>query len=204
MTVQYTIPFAAEPDFSAESFIPHGGLEAAQTFLAAYPAWPTSALILSGPAASGKSHLSAPLPATLPIWDLSVRPLENRTEAEALFHLLNEQKHQGGHLLILSRQHPTEIYPGLADLDSRLKAASHVAIAEPKDEAIRQAILFKMCTDHRLKLDLDVAAYVCARLPQTLQALRLFCERAALSNFKESISKIAAKPLVEQIDLELG
>lgn len=199
MTVQYTIPFAVRPDFSRQALIPHRGLEPAQAWLARYPDWPTSTLILSGPAAGGKSHLAAHLPAHVPVWDLSTRPLTNYSEASALFHLINEQQANRAHLVILSRLHPTQIYPDLPDLDSRLKAASHVRLHEPEDAAIRQAILFKMCTDHQLRLDMDVAAYVCMRLPQTLAALRLFCVYALEHHDKAHLSKIAARPLITAI-----
>lgn len=204
MSVQYTIPFTVQPDFSAQALIPHAGVQAAQAWLDGTMIWPTNTLVLSGPAACGKSHLAALTSLTIRVWDLVQRPLKTRDTANALFHLINEcQAHQRP-LLILSRVHPNHIYPDLPDLDSRLRAASHVQIEDPKEETIRHAILFKMATDHQLRLDLDTAAYISTRLPQTLEALWTFCARAAQSNFKAELSKIAARPLIEQIEAELG
>lgn len=176
----------------------------AQGWFARYPDWPTDTLILSGAPASGKSHLAALGPEDLQLWDLVERPLAARAEAEALFHLLNEVRAQGQRLLILSRQHPTQIYPELPDLDSRLRAANHVTLSEPEDDALRQAILFKIATDHQLRFDLEVADYIVTRLPQTLEALRLFCQLALEQHFKAELSKVAARPLIEEIEARLG
>lgn len=202
MSVQYTIPFTVQPDFSAQALIPHAGIAAARPWLGAEAQWPTSTLILSGRAATGKSHLAAlaTLAACdLTVWDLTTQPLQGMPEAERLFHLINHVQAHHGRLLILSRAHPTEIYPALPDLDSRLKAASHVNLREPEAEAQRQAILFKMATDHQLRLDLTTAAYISARLPQTLAALRSFCTLASQQHLKVKLSKIAAKPLIEAV-----
>ncbi len=204
MAVQYTIPFQVSPDFSAQALIAHAGIEAAQGWLARFPDWPTETLIISGAPASGKSHLASTRPEGLLLWDLVERPLTSREEAEALFHLLNQVRVEGQRLLILSRQHPTQLYPDLPDLDSRLRAANHVPLEEPQEDSLREAILFKMATDHQLRFDLEVAHYIVTRLPQTLEALRLFCQLALEQHSKAELSKIAARPLIAEVEAQLG
>lgn len=201
MAEQFTIPFAHNPDFSVEALIDHAGLVDARAWLAAYPNWPQGLLVLHGPAASGKSHLAAGH--TGPVWDLVARPLSSRAEAEALFHAINHHRAHGEPLLILSRQRPAAIYPDLPDLDSRLKAAALATLREPKEEEIRQAIFLKLCADYQLRVDMDVVAYACTRLPQSLEALRRFCELAAQQATKGSLSKIAARPLVDAVEREV-
>ena len=201
--MQYRFPFPIAPDFSAAALIPHAGIAAAQGWLACCPDWPTETLVLSGPAASGKSHLAQLRPAGLLVWDLVDRPLTADNEAEYLFHLLNRVRAEGQQLLILSRDHPTLIYPALPDLDSRLRAANHITLDEPRDARLRTAILFKVATDHQLRLDLEVASYIVTRLPQTLEALRLFCQLALIQHAKATLSKLAARPLIEEVERRL-
>ena len=107
-------------------------------------------------------------------------------------------KAEGGHLLILSRTPAGGIYPALPDLDSRLRASSQVSLSDPKEDEIRQAIFFKLCTDHQLRVDLETAAYVCTRLPQTNEALDLFCRLAGEELRREALTKPAARPLIER------
>ena len=203
MAEQFTIPFAHRPDMSAAALIPHPGLAAAQEWLAAYPDWPTPALILHGPAAIGKSHLAASFTDqdfAGDILDLSPKALTQET-AESLFHRLNHLRAVGGHMLILSRTPGALIYPALPDLDSRLRASSQVALEEPKDETVRQAILFKLCTDHQLRIDMETAAYICTRLPQTVFALDAFCHMAAQQYQRQALTKPSARPLIEKIEM---
>ena len=204
MAVQYTIPFTVQPDYGLAALVPHAGLAKAQTALASPQDWLAPVLILSGAAASGKSHLAAQVAAEVTRWDLTTHPLHARDQADALFHTLNTVRAHGGRLLILSRRHPNRIYPDLPDLDSRLRAALHIEIEEPKAHEVRQAILFKICADHQLTLDLETATYVLNRLPQSLAALRLFCERAMQSHLKARLSKVAAKPLIQAVQSAMG
>ncbi len=204
MTVQYTIPFKVQPDYGLASLVPHAGLVKAQAALANPQDWLVPVLILSGAAASGKSHLAAQVAAEVRLWDLTTHPLHTRERADALFHTLNTLQVNGGRLLILSRRHPNRIYPDLPDLDSRLRSALHMEIEEPRAHEVRQAILFKICADHQLTLDLETATYVLTRLPQSLAALRLFCERALQSHFKARLSKVAAKPLIQAVQSAMG
>ena len=200
MAEQFTIPFVHKPDLSGEALIPHAGLSAAREWLAAYPNWPTPALILHGPPASGKSHVSAGFNG--PILDLSDQPLTHQ-RAEDLFHLLNRLKAEGGHILILAPVFPGQIYPNLPDLDSRLRASSAVGLTDPKEDAVRQAIFFKLCTDHQMRVEMETAAYVCTRLPQTNAALDLFCHRAGQELRQETLTKPAARRVIEALEAEL-
>lgn len=204
MSVQYTIPFKIQPDFSLAALVVHEGISAAQAALSEPQKWPAQILVLSGAAASGKSHLAANIGRAIFKWDLTERPISNRAEAEVLFHTINEVQAREEKLLILSRVHPNQIYPALLDLDSRLKTAIHVPIVEPKTEDARIAILFKMCADHQLKIDLDTARYIVRRLPQTLAASRMLCELATLNHQKSTLSKVASKPIIEHVQKALG
>ena len=204
MAVQYTIPFTFNPDYSHASLISHAGISEAQVILSDPLNWPVPVLILSGDAAVGKSHLAAQVCQTVLQRDLCADPLKSRNQANALFHLINEVHAHDGRLLIMSRQHPNQIYPGLPDLDSRLRAALHFPLKEPVDGKIRHAIFFKICADHHFSLDLATATYALNRLPQSLVALRLFCEQAARTHTKAKLSKVAAKSLIETVQSTLG
>src|ERR1700761_8794737 len=108
---QLIFDLSRPPGYSAADFLPAPCNEAAMGWIARWPDWPNFALALSGPAASGKSHLahifaeksgsavgpaSALTPGTIPdvVGDhgLVVEDADRGVDETALFHLYNLQK----------------------------------------------------------------------------------------------------------------
>lgn len=139
-----------------------------------WPDWPGNALVLWGPAGSGKSHLAAIWRDRLDGRDGVVVEDIDRLVAEGqavtLFHRINEVRGRGGTLLMTSRLAPGAMADVLPDLSSRLRAMAAVAIEEP-DDALMVAVIAKEFADRQLRVDDDVIMFLMKRLKRTFAAL---------------------------------
>lgn len=143
--------------------------------------WPVPRLALTGPAGSGKTHLAhvwssltgAPiLPAaalaSADLLALSQGPVavedvpaiaDDQAALEALFHLYNLAGAAGSPLLLTGRPAPRHWNLALADAQSRIDAACHVAL-DPPDDSLLAAVLAKLFADRQLTPPPDVIAYL--------------------------------------------
>lgn len=187
--------------FGREDFLVAACNHASIDWLDRWPAWPTPALVVHGPPASGKTHLVhvwraqvvAAGEEAVPVEpaDLALRPpaelLQGARAAAVedvdrrvcgdpgretgLFHLYNHLAVAGGHLLLSGRAAPSAWPAALADLASRVKAAAAVAIAPP-DDALIAAVLVKLFADRQLRVGEDVVAYLLTRMERSFAAAR--------------------------------
>jgi len=169
-------------------------LSAAVTIVDAWPQWPSPVVILAGPVGSGKSHLAA-------IWKehsgaQSIHPLAGSDAAVAaaagpvlfedvdregfddteLFHVINSVRENGHSLMMTSRLWPMSWPVELADLRSRLKAATVVEIGEPDEELLSQVIV-KLFSDRQLNIDDKLVFYIVNRMERSLNAAQTIVER---------------------------
>jgi len=165
-----------------------------------WPTWPAPALILQGPAASGKTHLGAVWKNTAKaVWvdaaqlaggdahDLAgaghvvvdhFDPWIGDRDAETtLFHLYNTMKDRGTTLLLTMRTAPGQIAFSLPDLSSRLRAAPVASIQAP-DDTLLAALLVKLFADRQLQVTADILTYVLPRMERSFAAARDVVERA--------------------------
>lgn len=166
-----------------------------------WPEWPAPALIVQGPAASGKTHLGAVWKdMTEAAWvdaaDLAGRDandlaalaghlvidhfdpwIGDRTAETTLFHLYNTMKDRGTSLLITMRAAPGQIAFALPDLSSRLRAAPLAAIDAP-DDTVLAAVLVKLFADRQLHIGADLVAYMLPRMDRSFAAARDIVDRA--------------------------
>ena len=177
--------------------------QAAVVWLDRWPNWPATALALSGPAGSGKTHLgevwrarsgavaidlAALTPASVPTLLGSAKAAfvddAERADEEALLHLHNFLGERQGHLLVASREPPARWRIALADLRSRLVAAPMVAVEGP-DESLIGALLVKLFADRQLAVAEGVIAYLVIQLDRSFEAARetvAALDRASLAN----------------------
>ena len=123
----------------------------AVSFIRSWPDWPGSIAILAGPVGGGKTHLASIWaqqsnarilkslrdPDTLP--DAGVNVVLEDVEVgnfdqTALFHLINLVRANNASLLLTSRFWPGSWGIDLPDLQSRMKLAHLIELAEPDDE----------------------------------------------------------------------
>ena len=153
------------------------------------PMWPSDVLVMIGPEGAGKTHLAAVFAedtgatvvaaADLARHDpLTLAPAGRAVVVEdagegiderALFHLLNAVRQGGGRCLITARRPPASWGTRLADLASRLRAATPVELGLP-DDPLLEAVLAKLFADRQIAVDPAVVAYAARRMERSFAA----------------------------------
>ncbi len=192
---QLTFDLEARTSLGREDFLIAPPNAAAVAWIDAWKDWPAPALVLSGPAGSGKTHLTrvfmsmagaheitggfpedgAP-DAAYVIEDVD-RRIGDRSFEEPLFHLYNDLKGAGGHILLTARSAPAQWTFAIPDLASRLRAAPATEIGEP-DDVLLGAVLVKLFADRQLRIDADVIAYAVPRMERSFAAARALAAAA--------------------------
>ncbi|MBI1214200.1 MAG: DNA replication protein [Alphaproteobacteria bacterium] len=204
--------------FAREDLWVSGANEAAVGWLDKWPDWPAPALVIHGPAASGKTHLSRvwqkkseasdvtaenlsslrglnELPKALIIDDAEKMAGDAQSET-ALFHLYNMQKEQGGHMLLTALTPPRDWPFVLPDLKSRLMAAPVVAVGAP-DEQLMAVVLTKLFSDRQIFVPQEVVKFILARIERSFAALRAIVDAVDRKALAEK--RPVTVPLVREV-----
>jgi len=189
---QGSLDLPVETRFGRVDFLVSDGNRAALDLIERWPDWPARALVLYGPAGSGKTHLAhlwcersgatliagdaAALgePAALPS-AVAVDDAERAAE-RALLHLYNLCLERGGSLLLTLAKPPGAMTIGLADLASRLRSLPVAGIAPP-DDALLAAVLLKHFSDRQLRVEPEVFAYLVPRIERSFAAAAALAAR---------------------------
>ena len=189
---QLTFDLPLDPRYGREDFLVGPANEAAYALIEAWPDWPDSVLLLTGPSGSGKSHLAAIWAERAHAWTLAASAIDQagiqhlvsngalviedidratgRDEA-ALFHLLNRARERGCPVLATSAAGIDGLGLATPDLRSRLRLAPGIAIEAP-DDALLRAVLVKLFVDRQLVVDLGVIEAVALRIDRSLGRAR--------------------------------
>ena len=186
--------------------------------------WPAGKLVLSGPPASGKTHLAH-------VWagqtrativaagdmvraDLSALAREavavecaesvaGDMEAErALLHLHNLLAAEGRPLLMTARREPGRWDIALPDLASRISAAG-VARLSPPDDATLRAVLVKLFDDRQIPVTPSLVEWLAKRIDRSfVEARRVVAQldAAALAERRRVTRDLAARVLDNRPD----
>lgn len=150
-------------------------------------AWPGGRLGLYGREATGKSHMLRGLaaaqgwpvleglslrglPAVPPGRGLALDDADCAPEEEALLHLLNLCAERRQTVLLAGREAPARWAVALADLRSRLRAMTAVAVLPPGD-ALLAALLRRHFRLRQLRVDAGLQDWLLARLPREAAAV---------------------------------
>lgn len=223
---QLVLDLPARPALGRSDFFVSPANRLALAQVDRWPDWPGGRLALAGPAGSGKSHLvhvwaartgarilpAAALPsldpgaiagaAALAIEDadrIAALGPQARAAEEALFHLCNLLAAGGGTLLVTGREPPARWRLGLADLASRLGAAS-VAVLEAPDDALLAALVVKLFADRGVGVGPEVVRYLVARVERSFAAVEDLVarlDRAGLASGSAITVPLAARVLAD-------
>ncbi|MDF2964854.1 MAG: hda [Rickettsiaceae bacterium] len=185
---QLLLDFPHNKQYFKEDFITTEANQIAYDYITNWPEnWGVNpykyAIIISGPAGCGKTHLAH-------IWqreskayfispneDLSVKlshyesfileDIDNKIWDETyLFHIFNQLHEAKKYALFTTQLRPVEISFILADLKSRLNSLFSLNITCPSDELMK-IMLLKHFSERELKVSLDVVNYLASRIPRT-------------------------------------
>ena len=209
----------------AEDFMVSRSNEAALALVEAWPTWPTSAIIVTGPSGSGKSHL-------VNVWRtrsaadvvcagrlsedavrrfassaaLAVEDLDQGIADErVLFHLLNLAREHKLSLLLTARRAPGEFDMLLPDLRSRVRALPHAPIAPP-DQCVIGALLVKLFADRQIRIEPHVVAYIARHIDRSAEAAQrivaLVDERALAT--RRRVSRVLVGEVLRELECDVG
>ena len=207
-----------------EDFLTAACNRLAREVVESWPAGTDPVLVLTGPAACGKTHLAriwqarvgatwltpagaAPYgpEALLEAGPWVVDDAERLGDEALLFHLVNVARARGQGLVVVTRFEAARWRPALADLRSRLLAAPTVAI-EPPDDELLGAVLVKQFADRQLRVPPAVVHYLTARMERSFAACRrvvdLLDQRALASG--RAITTALAREVLARLEGEGG
>ena len=215
---QRTLDWGVRPALGREDFVVAPCNEAAVAWLDRWPDWPGPALVIHGPAGSGKSHLAevwrrrsgaeiAPAtrlsevgPGGGSATALVIDGLDGPFDERALLHIYNAIAERGGHLLLTARTPPARWPLALPDLASRLRLAPAAALGLP-DDALLGALMLKLFADRQITVAPEVPAYVVPRIERTFEAVARLVDRLDRAALAEG--RAVTVPLVRAV-LALG
>jgi len=191
---QLAIDLPHRPALGRADFLVSDCNAAALQWIERWPDWPAPALVLYGPAGSGKSHLAAlwrersggiliageALSRADPNELASRRAVALDDAARApereLLHLYNCCGEAGASLLVVARDAPASWPIALPDLASRLRAAPSVAIAPP-DDRLLAAVLVKLFADRQVRVAPEVIGFLLRRMERSFAAAGALADR---------------------------
>jgi chromosomal replication initiation ATPase DnaA len=196
---QLPLDLGYQPALTRDDFMVAPCNQIAVHWIDRWPGWPAHALVLIGPAASGKTHLArvwaAQSGAEIITPDgLSERVIHDRPNGhvvidqadlligdrgaeEILFHLYNSTKAAGDNMMLTMRAAPFALSFTVPDLASRLRASLTIGIDEPDDELL-SAVLVKLFNDRQMRLSDDVVRYIVPRMERSFAAANDLVSRA--------------------------
>jgi len=190
---QYILDFPVLQSSSMEDFVVGECNRLAADFISAWPNWPSHALVLAGPRASGKTHLAnvwqkRARAALIAAGDLSIEEVPNLGRAvivedahatrdwQALLHLYNWLKDNQGHLLMTAERSPGNWPLDLKDLSSRLKSVPCVGLENPGED-ILAAVMMKQFSDRQIVVEDAVISYLLKRMERSFESVREIVRR---------------------------
>ncbi len=207
--------------YAPDDFIIADANAQAVALIDSWPAPQASAVLLTGPTASGKTHLvhrwmartrGVLIDSTLlghiaseDHWNhqryAALENIESITDETALFHLLRHAESSQCHLLLTSRLLAAELPFQLPDLRSRLLALPMADIKQP-DEDMLQSFFLKAFADRQWRTSPAVIQYIITHTDRSFLAAYELIEKIEIliRTTKRELTIPAIKPLIETLN----
>ena len=181
--------------------------------------WPEDKLVLTGPTGAGKSHLAGIFRTQsdalllnaidiaadfrTPALAIIIEDMEHlpRAAEEAVFHLHNNLRANGGLLLMTAETPPIRWPIALPDLASRMQATTVAEIANP-DDALLSALIMKLFADRQINPKPALVQYLSTRIERSYASaadIVAQLDAAALAQGRK-INKALAADLLDKHD----
>lgn len=205
---QFSLNLPIEQDYHQDDYIISACNYEAHKAVYHPESWVDRRILLLGESGSGKTHLSnifakhynavfvqaadeLPEP-NLPHQALIVDGINDISNEEWLFHIINHAKEDGHYLLMTTNTYPAY---KLRDLQSRLNATQKFLIKSPDDELL-QAIMLKQFSDKQLKISADILNYLFVHAVRSFQFIQELVR--TVDQFSLQEKRNITLPLVKQ------
>ena len=200
---QYALDFPHRESLGREDFLVAACNQEAVCIVDSWPNWPFFGVCIYGPEGCGKTHLAnvfatnvAKLtehPYKVPFVRaenldinyirsifaehkcLVIENLESLKNEEALFHIYNLYRDEGGNILFTSSTAPARLNIKLPDLRSRLNIIPAVEIKAPDDDLL-SALLVKLFDDRQILPSPEIINYMLANMQRSFSYARKVVE----------------------------
>ncbi|MGN1091165.1 MAG: hypothetical protein ACI4RJ_01555 [Alphaproteobacteria bacterium] len=211
---QMPLPLLYEQANTREDFFVADCNKDAVKWIDSFPNWPSSMLLILGPASSGKTHLAHIFTSNiysakrLNYEDVHLMPqkfaIEDIDEAgvdeEVLFHLYNDAIQQSKNILFTAKAMP---FWRLNDLKTRMNTVPTVHIGLP-DDAMMMSLILKGLSERQLDIQSGVMDYILTHIERSFSAAFRFVELAQDLSLAQQhpITVPLAKQVLEQMKQE--
>jgi chromosomal replication initiation ATPase DnaA len=222
---QLPLDLPIETRLEAEDFLVSPSNEAAYHLIDQWPNWTDRVFLLTGPEASGKSHLAAIWAKRAKAWTEKASDIkldhvphlvssgalviencdQGGVDEHALFHLINAARERGTFVLLTARSGPDQWGLKTPDVVSRLRLAPEGKLASP-DDALLGAVLVKLFVDRQLVIDTTMIDFIKSRIVRSIAAARDFVQqldREGLARGKPITKALASQLLKIDSDSEV-
>ena len=222
-TTQLALDFPHRPSLGKEDFLIAPCNREAVAMIDKWPDWPYFAVCIYGPEGCGKTHLAnvfankvallTNYPYRIPFVKarsitmqnfrplfaqhncLVIEELDESVNQEALFHLYNLYRDEGGTILFTSDRAPVRLNFSRPDLRSRMNIVPAVEIKEPDDELL-SALLVKLFMDRQIMPSPELISYILNNMQRSFAyARRLVAE---IDNISLSRKRAVTIPLARE------
>ena len=207
--------------YERDNFFISSSNKEAISWIDKWPDWGSpSILIIIGATASGKTHLAKIWQQEKNAIEININNIEaqnlelldidkpnividdinkisgDSNKEQALFHIYNIVKENQGSLLLTTNNPIKDCGFNLADLNSRLRAATTSTILPP-DEEMMAIMLTKIFSDKQLLISQDVIKYIIPRIERSFKAISDLSEKIDYKSLTEK--KSVTIPFVKSI-----
>lgn len=220
---QLPLEFAPCPSLDREDFlVAPCNVEAAQ-MIDNWPDWPFFAVCIYGEEGCGKTHLANVFANNVSVRNnypyriptikakdirldtphklfarhrcLIVEDLTAKINNEAMFHLYNLYRNEGGNILFTSQLAPARLHFQLPDLRSRMNIVPSIEIKAPDDELL-SCLLVKLFMDRQITVSPELINYIIANMQRSFSFARKIV--AEIDRISLSRKRAVTLPIVKE------